>query len=649
MGPMWPLPPRYWEYMDDENWCRMARINACLQWQLPDLRDRGSVFARCLHFFDRVYLRSGDELGLFGGQFDDAISNFYDGVVVETPRFHHDSNRLWMNNRNGLMIQVMGRGTAKTTNILRRNLMLGLTGYLSGTQVVRHQLVYTTSTHTLAKRAGRRIKHAYSDNEKIQFDWAPFMPGGRIQGRRGEKPFGDQEFGLTNGAMFQFMSTGSAQRGMRPIVYELDDPEEAGSATTDRTAMREDLKERILKVYYPMLTAPDARMCWTGTFIDTQALLWRAVQRNADGERTLPEFNAWEHYVVKLIDEMGESTWPHMFPVDEAQKVRLKLPRGTKTIAQKRLEMGEARFQAEMMANPGRSNFGVFKIDNDPRGHHAWWIEQPDDAWAAGEPYRSEALACWKGWDTQDTHKIPLKELLGEGYVFATLDTSATASETSDRKVVHVMAFTPDRSLLSLDLWSAQCHEQDLIAESFRMCRKWLVRILWPEVVARQASLYENMASQVIDGFHREKFNVQHSVGVRPLRVGQSSKNSKINGMVNWFDMKRVKLPMWRKLEGPYGRLIGQVEGFNPEFQSGGLTHDDELDTLAMVQFVTKMNLDRVEHEEAPKNVYEMIEMGYTHEPNTGIPLISYLDFNSVPAEVMARLVQNRRTEEVNV
>jgi hypothetical protein len=128
-----------------------------------------------------------------------------------------------------------------------------------------------------------------------------------------------------------------------------------------------------------------------------------------------------------------------------------------------------------------------------------------------------------------------------------------------------------------------------------------------------------------------------------PLRVGTLDKTAKINALHYRFEHGLIKFPVWRRGVLPWRMLFDQIEQFNPDADSGGLQHDDFIDTVAMSMFVVRGRLDRqvAPGQSAALDFAQMIEDGSIRDPLAGgVPAVEAMDFNSMPINALMGGVQ---------
>ncbi len=208
------------------------------------------------------------------------------------------------------------------------------------------------------------------------------------------------------------------------------------------------------------------------------------------------------------------------------------------------------------------------------------------------------------------------------------------------------MGYDPvDACLFVLDTWGAQCREQLLIEKCFAMAGRWGCPSIHPEVVRQSFGLYASMESMV----RQKAAEVTGQVPPRivPLRVGTLDKTSKINALHYRFEHGLIKFPVWRKGQLPWRMLFEQIEQFNPDADTGGLQHDDFIDTVAMSMFVVRGRLDRqtaggVEG----MDVLQMLEDGTLGNASAGgVPAVEGVDFNQLPLGMILNSIGEKPNE----
>ena len=168
------------------------------------------------------------------------------------------------------------------------------------------------------------------------------------------------------------------------------------------------------------------------------------------------------------------------------------------------------------------------------------------------------------------------------------------------------------------------------------MAGRWGCPTIHPEVVRQSFGLYTAMESMVRQ--RASEVTGETPPRIIPLRVGTLDKTAKINALHYRFEHGLIKFPTWRRGQLPWRLLFDQIEQFNPDADSGGLQHDDFIDTVAMSMFVVRGRLDRQNPTGAAEGLdfERMLEDGSIRDNLAGgVPAIEAMDFGSMPASAI--------------
>ena len=289
-NPFYPLPPDYPELSEDGQ--RKARINACRLWTIKDKEPKeiAEAFAASMRFFDLYYLHADQSV-----DFDPL---FYDDNPLETPTFHYDILKQWAASPRNICIAP--RGSAKSF-LVRKACLLRMISRPMFT------ILYATSTNDNARGTGQALKDQLMHNQRLQDDWNPEFPDGRLVPKRGEAPFGTEMMQLRNGSWLRAISAESRQRGGRPRRYVLDDPEYDPKASTSMSLIRQYMDDLLFKVVLPMVMRAGCGVDWLATFVSRRHYAWHALQteQNPAGDTVAsdPRFNLWSSMIVRAAYE----------------------------------------------------------------------------------------------------------------------------------------------------------------------------------------------------------------------------------------------------------------------------------------------------------------------------------------------------------
>lgn len=629
-NPNYPLPPDYDELTDDGQ--RLARVNACRQWLLPeeDPLMRGDNLVASVWWFDRYYLAPDEDA--------DFNPLFYDDQPLETPEFHWVLLRQWASYR--MTAAVAPRGSAKSYLNCKDMLLRLITR-------PAYSFVYATSTHPNAREVGERIKRQFIHNDRINDDFGPEFDG-RIVPRRGEGSFSTEHMILNNGSWLRLLSASSKQRGGRPRRYRLDDPEYDPKSSTPMSVLRAYMAELLFKIVIPMVTRPDTGVDWVGTFVSKRHYLWHAMQLEdtPEGPRAKdPRFNRWSRLVIPAaIEEDGvlSSCWPDMWPTTKAERLEKAVtrPRFREALSLEEIReaIGASNFASEYLASPGDGESAFFGDLDDQL--HGWRYEEIDDR--LDQPLATTTHICWTERRDKEltTQRMPLPEFLRDyARTFITADTSHTSGKDSDFKVCCLMAVTPQNDLFVLDLWARQGQESELVRAIFEMADRWRCPTVHPESIRQGVSLY-NALSSIVSTRANDMAGVSHLPKIVKLNPGVSEKQDKIAGLQFRFEHGKIKFPLWRRDQLPWRHLFDQIESFNPEAQDGGLEKDDCLDAVAMSQFVLKGRLSKAASPAAQRTLFERLRDGDFFENGTHIG--EGLDINQLSASQINEILDAR-------
>ncbi|MFN7303030.1 MAG: hypothetical protein ACK5U7_16270 [Bacteroidota bacterium] len=625
--PLHPLPLDYHDLTQEGQ--RQARVNAARQWSLEGTAaERARRLINSLNFFDLHYLA------------DDVESlhepGFYDMPPLRTPAYHWEIASHWVN---PLSITLAPRGGAKST-FIRKDVILRMVS------MPRYSVAYATSTNENALYTGQLVKDQCYENGRIQADFAPEWDASTLKPNRGAKSTGVQMFFLNNGSWLRCVSARSRLRGLRPRIFKLDDPEYDESGSTSMDEIRAYMERLLFSIAMPMTLRANTFLHWVGTFVSKRHYLWQAMDtvNTPEGPRAVdPRFDLWSrlHIRASWVDEQTgrlRSCWPEMWPADEEEKVRLKLPESTRTITQIQKMLGSAVYNKEMLGLPGTSDQLLFKLDADTKGTHAWWLEEADEIFN-DQPLLSRAKICFRDHDKPDVvHRLSVMDFLAQSKLFMTVDSAFTETATSDRRVSHLMALYANNILFSLDLWSDRKTDGELLNASLIQADKWRCPIIFVEVVRESIKLYIRYRSAVQTRV-TTNLGLTHTPLVKDLRPGAMTKTAKISTMDTRFEFGLVKLPLWRRgRHGPYTRLFEQIESFNPSSNDGGLANDDEIDTLSMSSMVIR-GKHGIRHTQLAKSeavdALALLRQGKRHIPGTSIPLVSALPHDMITTDLL--------------
>lgn len=624
---LYPLPADYMELSEEGQ--RQARTNACRQFLVPGLTDRqkAEAYVASLNFLDFYYLHPDLDV-----EFDPM---FYDDTPLPTPEMHYDIARQWATER--LSIAIAPRGSAKSSLVKKTILLETLAR-------PKFSVIYATSTGDNTKSVGQSIKDQYSFNPRISDDFGAETPYGRLAPKRGEAPYGNTYMQLMNGSSLRCISAESKQRGGRPRLYVLDDPEYDPKASTSMSLIREYMDQLLFKVVLPMVMRAGCGARWLATFVSRRHYAFHAMDVEG-GKARDPRFNKWDRIIIRseYQDEQGntKSCWPDMWPatVEERDQLAEQDERFKKCVSLEEIKetIGVANYLSEYMAQPGRGDEVFFP--NLEEEKHGYWFEDPDEQFEV-DPHSSNTIVGW--YSNDELKRQSLGSLLASCRLFMAVDTSYTSTKDSDSKVCTLMGVNKENELFVFDMWSQQCQQQKLIDAVLQMADKWRCPGVHVEGIKEGLSVYDTLYS-IVSTRASDMANVQHLPRIKKFNPGMTSKSAKIAALLRRFDYGKIKLPLRERQRKPWRSLIDQIEQFNPEARDGGLQHDDELDTVSMSMYIIRGKPGKaVQEAEEEPNVLELLRSGETHDFQ-GNPILFGVPLQDLTQEDIALLLSRKQ------
>ena len=644
-NPLYPLPADY-ASLDDEGQ-RLARVNACRQWLVhaSDPQSQSDLYAASVNFFNRYYLYPDIE--------DDFDPSFYQNGLVKSAPAHFSLLRIWgrstfrpsafdtrHHSQEAASIIVCPRGFSKSTQVRITNLMHCLTypGWSN---------TYYTSSNDNAVDNGIRLKAQCTENRRIFDDFAPLPEfGGRIQPKRGDRPWGDSLFYMTNGSNVRSGSVESRMRGRRPLSIDIDDAEYEGTSSTSMYDRRANFEDMLFSRVLPMIQIPGAFIRWIATFISRRHYAWRAMQtvESAQGLLALdPRFNYWNRLVIRAAynDEQGNlvSAWPDMWPVSEADILANPELRGRFSLERIRATIGVPSFEAEYMARPGTGSRAFFPALTETQSPLSYWFSGVDDK-LHSDP-RASVTRVHTITNNQE-QSCSMADLLLNSRVFMTVDHAYTENANSDFKVCCLMAHTSANELFVLDLYCGKPSLDMFCTEILKMAKRWRCRSIHVEAIKESLVLFDQLRS-IVNVYSRSAgADLASLPAIHKLSgMGTASKTAKISTLQHRFNHNLIKLPVFCRDQSHWSMLFEQFDGFNPERDDGGLEHDDALDAVAMSSFVIKSVVRARSGQAADEklDLIKMVKQGKMLHPKTGLPLITTLD--QVTPEIFDAVLNN--------
>lgn len=183
------------------------------------------------------------------------------------------------------------------------------------------------------------------------------------------------------------------------------------------------------------------------------------------------------------------------------------------------------------------------------------------------------------------------------------------------------------------------------MSEIFIMADRWRVPTIHPEAIKQGLGLCNNLEA-IVKTRANEMAGVSHLPAIKKLNPGQIEKVSKIAGLNLRFEHGKIKMPFFLKHRPQWARLFDQIEQFNPDAKDGGLQHDDELDCVAMSQFIIRGRLRATPKQEV--EVFDPVEeiANGNYFDQAGNPIGFGIDWSRIPASELLQIAEQQRMNE---
>lgn len=559
-------------------------------------------------------------------------SYFYDMIPKPTPSFQWQ--RRYEYARRKACVFAGPRGCTKTTSIAIDSIFELIT-------CPKFSIAYCTVKEDLGiSFTNSKMRPQVYENPRIQEDWAPAYGVPSLRPKRNQMSTGSEHFFLANHSNMKITSIASAQRGMRPRRYKMDDPERDNENRISLDRILADMEALLFRVIFPMIIEPGRFLSWDGTFVSPRHFLWQMMEVDEHLRAKDKRFDQFFRMIAPVElpnapDGRVLSAWPEMWPGDEQERIEQGLPEGTPTLVYLRDELlGPATYRAEMLCDPQASVGGHFKPDEEL---HGYWYEQCD-ADLELCPYRSSSLICYRQGD--EVRKRSISDLLAKCGAFVTGDTSYTNTVLSDFKTACVMVIDEDFNLFILDLWSEQCDLPHQILSTLRIAAKWRATSIHPEVI-REGKRLEAGLRDIIANRATEIADIDWFPAIKGINPPANlSKQTRIDtALYLRFVRNAIKLPFYLKRKHPFDRLFSQLEAFNPQVADGNLKKDDEIDTIAMHLDALRVRPTHMKPNTPPETDADKLKRGVRLD-EFGLPLIERA-YNSLTPTDIAEIIKH--------
>jgi phage terminase large subunit-like protein len=640
-NPWYPLPADYPSLSEDGQ--KQARVNATRQWLCTHStrQEHANAYVASLRFFDSYYLWPDHDPSV---EFD---PGFYDDDPLPSPVMHYDIARQWGTNR--LCITIAPRGSAKSF-LIRKSMMMELASK------PRRSIIYATSSNDNTMMCGNALKVQFDNNERINDDFAILTDYDNLKPARGERPWGAGHFELRTGSWLRCISAESKQRGGRPQLYVLDDPEYDPKASTSMEIIRDYMQVLVFKVVLPMVMRRGTGCRWLATFVSKRHYAWHAMSVDNHARSIDSRFDNWDRMIIRseYEDKDGniQSCWPEMWPATIEQKKELAAKYDDQSYLQSvsleeiKEQIGLANYLSEYMARPGDGDEVYFPELREE--DHGYVITGTDE-----DPWSDQARILWhhrneEGEFVRKNQTLP--DFLRQSRMFMTVDTSYTSGPDSDSKVCCVMAINADNDLFVLDMWAAKATQQTLITEVMAMAEKWKCPSIHVEAIKEGITVYNDLTS-IVSTRDRQYAGMGFLPRIAKFNPGFQEKVAKISSLLRRFELAKIKFPLTSRMRKPWSTLFNQIAEFNPEAPDGGLQHDDEIDSVAMSMFVIRGRVGRPVEAPPPdtRSPLQKMKDGELRDA-AGMPLAQGIDWRNVTfgefMEVMGNMEEARSPKD---
>lgn len=555
-----PLPKDYPRLTEEGK--RLARINACRQYTLPSAtpEDWWSSFVT----FDCLYLRDLEN------------SRFYDEDAL--PYGIQQRELVEAIPANPRLVAAWPRGYAKSTTISILSLLI-LTTW------PRFRILYITGKAGQARARMAKMMVEWETNDQLIRDFAPEYcdKGEKLSFKplRGTSdPWSSHllEATLRNGSKMIGGSVEGRSRGERARMLIIDDPEKDFKSSTDTEQAREYLSEFIFTTTKPILSGKKVYLVWLGTRISRKHYLWSAT--TLEDKR----FRYWKILTYQAaypnIDDLQVALWP--------EKMSLNQIRDEIQIS------GRNAVLSEYFNEPGGGASASLVLKED---YHSYELVTP-----AGEQINPSLLwngpyanprACdlniryLSGKDRKPI-EVPLRMLLERSPIFQTLDWARSVSATSDYSSSAVGVFGEDGELIVLDILTGKWLASKRTEMVVRLAYLWHTSILGVETPSEEHEILLEVNAR----FEADALQSGYKPRVKKVSQYRGNKNEKVEGLAWRFgDPERpvgfIKLPFFLRSRPHWKMLFAQIEDCNLAAPDLGLSHDDALESVQMLQDIS--------------------------------------------------------------
>jgi len=597
-NPYFPLPENYPKLSSEEK--RLARVAAVRD----DVTPERAVYSWA--FFRSYYL---DFL---------PIGDWYQPPKHPSPpahyRFIHD---IYSYPRN---VKGYRRAFAKSTLIDELNLKWAVSRS-------NYVVLVVKSSDDFVQSSTMKLMLQLENNERILEDF------GHLRPKKSQGIWNMNRLRLTNGFQLIGRSVMGRLPGLRPRFIWVDDAEQVKDMRVSASELTDNFKRMFFNQLMPMLEE-GACAALVGTLYSKRLFLYYMATTSESED---PRVSFWNREVLGAWEADGSLIWPEKWSTESLEK--------------ERLSYGEESYRANVMNQPGSVQDNLLPL-NQP---YCWYaIEGEHDP---SSPLTSEAsLVSFKKTSDGSTERIvrPFGETVSKMYRILLADPIKNPSRTSDFACCMVVGV--ERNPLYrdhvwiLDLKLGRVKEPIFISWLWNLGLKWRVKICGIESVSVQKKLVERTSADfaeraISEGWMPRVKPIRYQGDFRSSSDSSLSKGSRIASLAWRFEANRILLPRLEIHRPPWADLVYQIEHATEDLQE--LTHDDAVDTLAMVQFAVKGKIYSPETSNEPDSYADMLNKGLSHLPGTPIPIVLALSSKDLKPDLLQALgnLVNKREE----
>lgn len=377
-----------------------------------------------------------------------------------------------------------------------------------------------SETKDLTKEKIKEIRRRTETNEKIAHDFGIVWSLERSTSRDWSNVCLD----FLNGSQIKGSSIDQATRGRHPLVGLIDDPEGKRARNAN---WRKQFMNWLFQDYLNQFDDKGTHVMWIGTILDVDSCLYRAVH-NDDPEK---RFIAWERQILSMVHtdpQTGQrvSCWPEKLTVEEFER-KIK---GSDDEDGSITPIGLAGVMAEFQGTPVPRGDRMFLRDERRNGYVLY---HDDDG-----KRRMYDPATGKSRDYD--------EFFEECFRYGAMDAANSLKKRADENFIVVGFYDADGVLWFMDAWAERCFFQKAVQEALRRSHQHrLGKFLFEEALLDDIAMREALhfrKERLENGFHVPLFQSMPTGGVsKPLRIER---------MQPLWDAGRIKLPLFREIDG---------------------------------------------------------------------------------------------------